>query len=143
MAALAPDVEEFLAEPHVAALSTVRPDGRPHVIPVWYAWDGREFTVASHRELQKVRNVAKKGFAALSIFTTEFPYKQVTVEGLAKVGGPLDNVWRERLAVRYLGEAGGRAYVQDTFEHDVVAINIRPLKWHTEGFGLAEGEDDG
>jgi PPOX class probable F420-dependent enzyme len=142
MPVLAPDVEEFLQEPHVAALATIRPGGRPHVVPVWFEWDGREFVMASFRNLQKVRNIAGKGYAALSIFTSVLPYKQVTVEGLARVGGPIDNVWRERVAVRYLGEAGGRAYVQDMFELDVVAIHVRPLKWHTEGFGL-EGGDDG
>ena len=41
---IAPDVEEFLRGAQVAALSTVRPDGRPHVVPVWYEWDGKEFT---------------------------------------------------------------------------------------------------
>ena len=141
MAVLAPDVEAFLKEPNVAALSTVRPDGRPHVVPVWYEWDGREFTVSSFRELQKVKNVARKGFAALSVFTTELPYRQVTVEGLARVGGPLDNVWRERLAVRYLGSTAGRAYVRDTFDIDAVGIHVRPIKWHIEGFGLEEGDD--
>ena len=136
MPVLAPDVEEFLAGPHVAALATVRENGRPHVVPVWYVWDGRQFTISSFRELQKVKNVARKGFAALSIYTTSLPYRQVTVEGTASVGGPLDNVWRERLAVRYLGEAAGRAYVRDTFEIDAVAILVRPYKWHIEGFGL-------
>lgn len=142
MPVLAPDVEEFLRGPHIAALATLRPEGRPHVVPVWFEWDGREFVIASFRDLQKVRNIAAKGYAALSVFTNELPYKQVTVEGLARVGGPIDNVWRERVAVRYLGEAGGRAYVQDTFELDVVAVHVRPLKWHTEGFGR-EGGDDG
>ena len=142
MAVLAPDVEEFLKGARVAALATIRKDGRPHVVPVWYDWDGREFTLSSFRDLQKVKNVARKGFAALSIFTHGLPYQQVTIEGTARVGGPLDNVWRERLAVRYLGEAAGRAYTQDTFEMNAVAIHVRPMKWHLEGFGLGQGDDE-
>jgi hypothetical protein len=142
MPVLAPDVEEFLRGPHVAALATMRPEGRPHVVPVWYEWDGREFTVASFREMQKVKNIARKGFAALSIFTSELPYFQVTVEGTARVGGPIDNVWRERVAMRYLGEAAGRAYVRDTADMDAVAIYLRPLKWHTEGFGFDKEDAD-
>lgn len=142
MTVLAPDVQEFLAGPQIAALATVRANGRPHVVPVWYAWDGKEFTISSFRDLQKVRNIAAKGFAALSIFTTELPYKQVTVEGTARVGGPLDNVWRERLAMRYLGDVAGRAYVHDTMDIDAVAIVVRPYKWHTEGFGLGTGDDE-
>lgn len=30
----------FLAEEPVIWLSTVRPDGAPHLVPTWFAWDG-------------------------------------------------------------------------------------------------------
>ncbi len=30
---------EFLAERHLATLTTVRPDGSPHVVPVAFTWD--------------------------------------------------------------------------------------------------------
>jgi hypothetical protein len=60
----------------------------------------------------------------------------VTVEGTARVGGPIDNVWRERVAMRYLGEAAGRAYVRDTADVDNVALHVRPIRWHLEGFGI-------
>lgn len=134
MPVLAPGVEEFLREAHVASLATVRPDGKPHVVPVWYDYDGREFTISTFRGTQKVTNVAKKGYAALTIYTADFPYRQVTVEGPARVAGPIDNVWRERVAMRYLGDAAGRAYVRDTSEIDNVALHVRPMKWHVEGF---------
>lgn len=136
MSVLAPDVAEFLKGPHVAALATLRPDGKPHVVPVWYEYDGREFTISTFRDTQKLRNLHSKGVAALSIFTGELPYRQVTVEGTARAGSLIDNVWRERVAARYLGETAGRAYVSETSDMDHVAIYIRPLKWHTEGFGL-------
>ncbi len=135
MTLLAPDVEEFLRGPHLASLATVRPDGRPHVTAVWYEFDGRDFIVSTFRGTQKLRNVERKGFAALSIYTCEMPYRQVIVQGTARVGSPLDNVWRERVAVRYLGEAAGKAYARDTADWDAVAIHVRPLKWTTEGFG--------
>jgi hypothetical protein len=54
---------------------------------------------------------------------------------MARVGSALDNVWRERVAMRYLGETAGRAYTNDTADMDVVALHLRPLKWHVEGFG--------
>ena len=136
MSVLAPEVAEFLEGPHVAALATVRPDGRPHVVPVWYEYDGREFTISTFRGTQKLRNLRAKGKAALSIYTTELPYKQVTVQGAARAGILIDNVWRERVAARYLGATAGRAYVSDTSDLDHVAIHVRPLTWHMEGFDL-------
>ncbi|KKL27226.1 hypothetical protein LCGC14_2387280, partial [marine sediment metagenome] len=54
MAALiSADIKAFLSQPHVAALATVRPDGRPHVLPVWFDFDGSEFTVSTFRGTQK------------------------------------------------------------------------------------------
>jgi PPOX class probable F420-dependent enzyme len=135
MPVLAPGVEEFLKGAHIAALATVRANGRPHVAPVWYEYDGREFTINCFRDTQKMKNIARKGFAALSVFSDAIPYQQVTVEGMARVGTALDNVWRERVAMRYLGETAGRAYTNDTADMDVVALHLRPLKWHVEGFG--------
>ncbi len=133
-AVISSDVKAFIGEPHVAALATIRPDGRPHVTPVWYDFDGDEFTVATFRTAQKLKNVSHKGFAALTVFTPDAPYRNVIVEGTARVGSPLDNVWRERLAVRYLGERAGRMYVQETADWDVIAIHIRPTRWTSTGF---------
>ena len=39
-------------------LSTTRPDGRPHAVPVWYIWDGRSLFFISGRRLQKSKNLA-------------------------------------------------------------------------------------
>lgn len=129
-----PAVAEFLQGPRVAALATVRPDGRPHVTPVWYEYDGTEFIVSTFRASQKLRNIRHKGFACLCIYSREIPYRQVIVEGTARAGGPLDNVSRLRLATRYLGEAAAKAYVRDTADWDVASIWIRPVRWITEGF---------
>src|SRR3990170_275860 len=72
-AIISADVKAFLSQPHVAALATVRPDGRPHVTPVWYDFDGHEFTVSTFRTTQKLKNVARKGFASLCVFTPQLP----------------------------------------------------------------------
>ncbi len=34
------DITDFLAEPHVGVLATLRRDGLPYTVPVWYEWDG-------------------------------------------------------------------------------------------------------
>ena len=133
MAVLAPDVQEFLQEARLASLATVRPNGRPHVTPVWYEYDGHEFLVSTPRSTQKLRNISRKGFAALCI-SDQATYRHVIVEGPARVGSPVDNVWRERVAIRYLGETAGRAYVREAGDWDVVALHIRPVKWVTQGF---------
>lgn len=37
-------------------LSTVRPDGRPHTVPVWFLWEGATILVFSQPD-QKIRNL--------------------------------------------------------------------------------------
>jgi nitroimidazol reductase NimA-like FMN-containing flavoprotein (pyridoxamine 5'-phosphate oxidase superfamily) len=39
------EIEKFLSPPRMARLSTVRDDGRPHVVPVWYYYDGTNILV--------------------------------------------------------------------------------------------------
>lgn len=51
---------DFLAERHLATLTTLRPDGSPHVVPVGFTWDpgARVARVIASRSTRKVRNAA-------------------------------------------------------------------------------------
>ncbi|WP_433178733.1 TIGR03618 family F420-dependent PPOX class oxidoreductase [Actinoallomurus sp. CA-150999] len=76
--------EAFLAEPHVGALTTVRPDGTPHVAPVRFTWDGatvRVMTVASRR---KAANVIADPTGRAAICQVAGP-RWITLEGSATV----------------------------------------------------------
>jgi PPOX class probable F420-dependent enzyme len=43
-------------------LSTTRPDGRPHAMPVWFWWDGRDLFFITQRSTQKARNLARQAW---------------------------------------------------------------------------------
>lgn len=78
-------VEAFLAERRVATLTTLRPDGSPHLVAVRFTWDGRTrlarvLTVASSR---KARNLAAGGGRAALCQVAGFRW--VTLEGTATV----------------------------------------------------------
>jgi PPOX class probable F420-dependent enzyme len=60
-------VQELLATARVIWLSTIRPDGRPHVVPVWFDWDGEVVTVFTRANSQKVRNVRHQPRMMLAI----------------------------------------------------------------------------
>jgi PPOX class probable F420-dependent enzyme len=38
-------------------LSTAAPDGTPHLVPIWFSWDGERLFVASKPNARKVRNL--------------------------------------------------------------------------------------
>ena len=50
-------VEPMLAAEPVVWLSTVRPDGLPHLVPTWFWWDGDDVVVFSKPDAVKVRNL--------------------------------------------------------------------------------------
>ena len=48
-------VEAFLAEPRNVIVAGVRKDGRPHVTPNWFFWDGERFYVSTTRPRVKYK----------------------------------------------------------------------------------------
>ena len=48
-------IEAFLAEPRNVVVAGVRRDGRPHLSPNWFYWDGERFYVSTTRNRVKYR----------------------------------------------------------------------------------------
>jgi PPOX class probable F420-dependent enzyme len=81
---LSPAASAFLAERHLATLTTLRADGSPHVVPVGFTWDV-EHGIARviTRDLSlKARNAARGGRVSLCQVDHA---RWLTVEGVARV----------------------------------------------------------
>ncbi|MCL2585877.1 MAG: PPOX class F420-dependent oxidoreductase [Streptosporangiales bacterium] len=48
-------LETFLAEPRNVVVAGIRKDGRPHVSPNWFHWDGEKFYVSTTRSRVKYK----------------------------------------------------------------------------------------
>jgi pyridoxine/pyridoxamine 5'-phosphate oxidase len=46
-------------------ISTTRPDGRPHSVPLWYVWDGKSIYFITQRSTQKAHNLAQQPYAII------------------------------------------------------------------------------
>src|SRR5919199_4561760 len=46
-------------------VSSTRPDGRPHAVPVWFTWDGRTLYFATHESSQKARNLERQAWLVI------------------------------------------------------------------------------
>ncbi|MFG2382430.1 pyridoxamine 5'-phosphate oxidase family protein [Streptomyces avermitilis] len=79
-------VEDFLAEPRVATLTTLRPDNAPHVVAVRFTWEGRTGTarVLTVDTTRKARNVIA-GPGGRAALCQAVGFRWVTLEGLATV----------------------------------------------------------
>lgn len=113
---LSPEMLAFLAERHLATLTTLRADGSPHVVPVGFSYDSdagvvRVITFASST---KARNAARNCRAAVSQVDGG---RWATLEGVVRL---VDDAPSVALAV-----AGYAArYRQPSERADRVAIEI-------------------
>ncbi|MGQ4598439.1 TIGR03618 family F420-dependent PPOX class oxidoreductase [Nocardia sp. R6R-6] len=88
---LSPAALEFVAERHLATLTTLRADGTPHVVAVGFTWD-RDAGIArviTNDGSVKVRNVRRSGYAAVSQVDG---IRWITLEGTATVLDDPDSV---------------------------------------------------
>ena len=101
-AALPDLARAFLVERHLATLTTARPDGSPHVVPVGFTWDDelKVARVITSGRSRKARNAAAGGRAALCQVDG---WRWLTLEGAARVRTEPDAVADavERYALRY------------------------------------------
>lgn len=130
------EIGSYLAEPHVAHLVTVRPDGRPHVAPVWFLWEAGHALIITGGTSVKVRNIRWSPAVALSIATDHRPFQYVVLEGAGKV--TQEDLARvvERICVRYDGPVQGAAYAQELLAAgNMVLVDIqveRVIGWKDE-----------
>ena len=127
--------QEFLAAKHVAVLS-VAADGRPPAsVPIWYDYtpDGN-IRINTGSASRKARLIERAGAVTLVVQHEEPPYQYVVVEGTVVDTTPTPVEVREAIAIRYLGEEGGRAFVRSMEGQNTVLFTVRPDRWLTADF---------
>ena len=120
-----------LREEEIIWLTTVRSDGQPQSVPVWFLWEGETFLVDSEPGLQKLRNIGGSPRVGLHLNSNARGGDVVRVEGTAEVvhdAPPADELgeyvekYRESIArIGFDPEGFARAYP--------VALRMRPARW--------------
>jgi len=111
------EVLQFLTERHLATLTTLRPDGSPHVVAVGFTWDrgeglARVITFAASR---KARNLVARPGTRAAVSQVDGA-RWLTLEGPATVTGDPDRVAEavRRYGLRYRqpGERADRVAIE-------------------------------
>lgn len=129
--------QEFLAAKHVAVLSVAAADGRPPAsVPIWYDYTpGGKIRINTSGSTRKAKLIERAGAVTLVVQREEPPYQYVVVEGtVVDTTTPTPVGVREAIAIRYLGEEGGRAFVRGFDGQQSVLFTIRPDRWLTADF---------
>ena len=102
---MAPDVlDEFLRQPHVGVLATLRGDGRPYTVPVWWLWDDGVFWLTGTTNRVWCRQLQRDPRASLCIEAMAPVAGHVGVDGQAEAKRPPDfDIWpvSRRLVDKY------------------------------------------
>lgn len=81
-------IEERLRKDTTIYLNTVRPNGKPSAVTVWFLWDGASFLIFSRVENQKVRNIQHNSNVLLAIDNTHDGSDPISIEGTAELLAP-------------------------------------------------------
>jgi hypothetical protein len=133
--------EQFLAEPHIGALSVVeRTDRAPLTVPIWYQYSpGGELWVLTEPGSRKARAIVTVGRFSLMVQRTEPTVRYVSVDGpVTRTAGSSDERSRE-MATRYVPPDNLSAYLEyeRTQIGELMAIYMRPEHWLSADLGPA------
>jgi hypothetical protein len=131
--------EQFLAEPHIAALSVSAGDNRgPLTVPIWYQYSpGGEPWVLTGTGSRKAQLIEAAGFFSLMVERLEPTARYVAVDGAVSRIEPGTDAQMEELARRYLDDAAVEGYLEFAKANlgDHVAIYLKPQHWVSSDMG--------
>jgi PPOX class probable F420-dependent enzyme len=97
-------LEAFLAEPRNVIVAGIRKDGRPHLSPNWFVWDGERFYISTTRGRAKYAIFRRDPRVELDIDDAT-GFRSVLVSGTAEIR---EDVHAELSRFRAIGQKYGR-----------------------------------
>jgi hypothetical protein len=131
--------EQFLAQPHIGALSVVEgPERAPLTVPIWYQYDpGGELWVRTAPGSRKARAIEAAGRFTMLVHRVEPTVRYVSVAGPVTRTAPdsHDRAWE--MAARYLPPDKVTGFLEyertQLGAHFVIAM--RPERWLSADLG--------
>jgi PPOX class probable F420-dependent enzyme len=123
-------VQRRLTEEPIVWLTTIRPDGRPEPVPVWFLWDGQTFLIYSRPETPKLANIAAHPRVSLNFNTNATGGDVVVFGGEARIaeGEPAAHEVPAYVE-KYKDEIPTIGMTPETFAADYsVPIRVTPTK---------------
>jgi PPOX class probable F420-dependent enzyme len=145
------EVEYLLSKPLIARMATAGMDARPHVVPVWFLWDGEALYSETNVAYRKARNLRENPSCAVIIDETQggLRFWGILMQGEAElITEP--KAWvlatTRSIYTKYLGPDGIAAPMpQAMLADEHVIIKLAPKKivtWNDTGQELIPLEGD-
>ncbi|MCD7441417.1 pyridoxamine 5'-phosphate oxidase family protein [Streptomyces lincolnensis] len=131
--------EQFLAEPHVAALAVDAGEGRaPLTLPIWYQYEpGGDIWILTGLDSRKHQLIRASGRFALMVDRVEPTLRYVSVEGPVVDTKPFTEEELREISARYLPAEKVDGYVEYALKShgEQVIIRMRPERWVSSEIG--------
>jgi PPOX class probable F420-dependent enzyme len=124
-------VETRLKREPVIWIATAGRDGHPHVVPVWFLWDGKSFVIYAVPG-QKVRDIEANPNVALHLNTDPVGEDVVRLDGTAKIDPKQPPAYKVPNYVRkYREQIKVFDWTPKVFSDQYhVAIRVKPTRFH-------------
>jgi len=141
--------ERFLREPHVGVIATLRRDGRPYTVPIWWLWRDGEFWLTGTTNRVWCRQLRRDPRASLCIEASAPHPGHVGVDGRVEVLEPPDfDIWpiSRLLAEKYVGRGDlARAQAVERFFANMrteprILLRLRPEVWRAIDMSVYRGK---
>jgi uncharacterized protein len=126
--------EQFLAGVHVGVVGIAEPGRGPLTAPVWYWYEpGGDLWFETQPESRKGQLLAVGTRIGLCAQDENPPYAYVSVEGpIIEIAEDDRELHEIPMAIRYLGEQGGREYIDQLSDGgEWKRYIMRPERWLT------------
>ena len=114
-----------------AKLATVRPDGRPHIAPIWIALDEDDTVVfTTGAGSVKGRSILADPRVALCVDDDRPPFSFVVIEGRAELSQDSEALldWATRLGARYMGPDRADEYGRRNGVPGELLVRVTPTR---------------
>ena len=131
--------EQFLAEPHVAALAVDAGPGRaPLTVPIWYQYaPGGDVWIMTGLDSRKNKLIGAAGRFSLMVDRTDPPTGWVGGEGPVVEPAPATIERLREISARYLPADKVEGYVDFAWKNhgEQVVVRMRPEHWVSSDLG--------
>jgi hypothetical protein len=113
-------------------VATVRPDGRPHLAPIWFVIDdnNNDLVFTTGHTSRKAKNILRDPRVSISVDDQCPLYSFVIVEGIAKTTNQPDELltWATKIAERYMGKNNAETYGKRNSAEGELLVRVKPTK---------------
>ncbi len=131
MSMLTAEQRAFLMEQvRTAKLATVRKDGRPHVVPIWFDLDGDTLVFTTGQTSIKAANIRRDPRVCLCVDDETPPFAYIMIEGTAIMTADRDALlhWAARIGGRYMGAELAEAYGKRNAVEGELLVRVTPAR---------------